>query len=75
MYLGSPELRNTTKSHCTANLTQEIYWVRHKRVAIPVQAGCSKELTGRRASIGFLGTGVGSRDFMLMDRWVFKTQK
>lgn len=45
--------------HNKSGFTQ-IYGERHKRVAIPAQTGSSKEVSGRQAYIGFLGTDVGS---------------
>lgn len=52
-----------------------------KLLGKPQKSGCP--CSGRKrqrtdweaAYIGFQGTGVESGDFMLRDRWVFKTQK
>ena len=39
--------RNATKSHCTTNLTQEIYWERLKRVDASIWVRSNSEM-GRR---------------------------
>lgn len=48
-YPSSLKLRNTTTSHCTTNLTQEIYWERYKKVAASPWWRNSRKRSGRQA--------------------------
>jgi hypothetical protein len=54
-YPDSPEPRNTTKSRCSTNLTQEIHWKRHKMVAASAKGRNSRELSKRQVYIAFEG--------------------
>jgi hypothetical protein len=42
----------------TTNLIQEIYWEKHKRMAISSQVRSSRELSRRQAYIGLVWGGV-----------------
>jgi hypothetical protein len=59
------ETRNTTKSHCTADLTQETCWERHKRVA-------AKKKRQALYKVSWGGVCQG-RDFKAGDWWYFKS--
>lgn len=42
MAVGNPS--NTTKSHYTTNVTQEVYWGKHKRIAVVVKERNNRKL-------------------------------
>jgi hypothetical protein len=50
--------RIITKSHCTTNLIQKIYWERHMRVGCLCLGRSSKELRGRQFYVTFLRGGA-----------------
>lgn len=56
---GSQDPRNTKTSHSMANLTEEIYWKKHRRVAASAPERSSKELGRRQTLYRFLGWGMG----------------